>query len=302
MEEINASFKASDKLALGSSQIIAFRKPDSTLEELFETTTQRWTLQWLTKCHSIIKDVASALQALHKSGFAHGHLDPAALGCFSSGETNAWKLMELGHSTKLGTAMSKDSFSGFYRLAPPESITNAKKPAESDASVVSSSDASVSSFASMSSFRSSKPFRKRLSLSSTLKCRTTPRARFVPESCLASPAWDAWALGVIMAQAFVMNGSVFPGTGITDKLVMGRLLKFDAVEVEKITGEVRCVAGVFASDLVGRLLDPNPETRLSSMSKVLRHRYFHEPVREIMKPKKASIFGKPTKVQEKGEF
>ena len=301
MEEINSSFKASDKLALGSSQIIAFRKPDSTLEELFETTTQRWTLQWLTKCHSIIKDVASALQALHKSGFAHGHLDPAALGCFSSGETNAWKLMELGHSTKLGTTMSKDSFSGFYRLAPPESITDAKKPAESDASIVSSSDASVSSFASMSSFRSSKPFRKRLSLSSTLKCRTTPRARFVPESCLASPAWDAWALGVIMAQAFVMNDSVLPGNGITDKLVMGRLLNFDAVEVEKITGKVRCVAGVFASDLVGRLLDPNPETRLNSMSKVLRHRYFHEPVREIMKPKKASMFGKQTKVQEKGE-
>jgi len=236
------------------------------------------------------------LQALHKSGFAHGHLDPAALGCFSSGEINVWKLMELGHSTKLGTTMSKDSFSGFYRLAPPESITDAKKPAESDASVVSSSDASVSSF------RSSKPFRKRLSLSLTHKSRTTPHARFVPESCLASPAWDAWALGVIMAQAFVMNGSVLPGTGITDKLVMDRLLKFDAVEVEKITGEVRCVAGVFASDLVGRLLDPNPETRLNSMSKVLRHRYFHEPVREIMKPKKASIFGKPTKVQEKGEF
>ena len=148
MEEIKASFKASEKLALGSSQIIAFQKPDSTLEEQFQTTTQRWTLQWLTECHSMIKDVASALQALHKSGFAHGHLEPAVLGCFSSDETSAWKLMELGHSTKLGSTMSRDSFSGFYRLAPPESITKAKKSDDSD-------DASVSSFASTSSFRTS---------------------------------------------------------------------------------------------------------------------------------------------------
>ena len=298
MEEIKASFKASEELALGSSQIIAFQKPDSTLEELFETTTQRWTLQWLTKCHSMIKDVASALQALHKSGFAHGHLGPAVLGCFSSGETNAWKLMELGHSTKFGSTMSRDSFSGFYRLAPPESITDAKKSTDGDASVVSSSDASVSSFASASSSRTSKSLRKRLSLSSTRKSRNIPHASFVPENCLASPAWDAWALGVIMAQAFVMNSSVLPGAGVTDELVMGRLLKFDAVEVQKITREVRGVAGVFASDLVGRLLDPNPETRLNSMSKVLRHRYFHEPVRETMNPKKAPIFGKMTKVQE----
>ena len=290
MEEIKASFKASEKLALGSSQIIAFQKPDSTLEEQFQTTTQRWTLQWLTECHSMIKDVASALQALHKSGFAHGHLEPAVLGCFSSDETSAWKLMELGHSTKLGSTMSRDSFSGFYRLAPPESITKAKKSDDSD-------DASVSSFASTSSFRTSMSLRKRLS-----KSRNIPQARFVPENCLASPAWDAWALGIIMAQAFVMNSPVLPGAGITDELVMGRLLKFDAVEVQKITGEVRAVAGVFASDLVGRLLDPNPETRLNSMSKVLRHRYFHEPVREMMKPKRASMFGKNTKVQENGDF
>ena len=111
------------------------------------------------------------------------------------------------------------------------------------------------------------------------------KTKFVPESCLASPAWDAWALGIIMAQLLLPNGSfVLPCAEATDKFVMVCLSYFDVSDVQDIVGEVRCIAGNFAADLIGRLLDPNPDTRLHSMSKILRHRYFHEPVSEPIKP------------------
>lgn len=109
--------------------------------------------------------------------------------------------------------------------------------------------------------------------------------QFVPENCLASPAWDAWALGIIMAQLLLPHDSfVLPCAEATDELVMNRLSYFDIPDVQDIVGEIRCIAGNFAADLIGRLLDPNPENRLHSMSKVLRHRYFHETVCEPIKP------------------
>ena len=127
--------------------------------------------------------------------------------------------------------------------------------------------------------------------------------KFVPESCLASSAWDAWALGIIMAQLLVPNDSfTLPCAEATDELVMNRLSSFDMSDVQDIAGEVRSIAGNHAANLILRLLDPNPETRLHSMSKILLHRYFHEPVCESMKPidpsktdkkaKRATRFGK----------
>ena len=306
---MKASFKANRELVPGSAQFIAFQKPASTLEEILETAPkERATLSWLTKCNSILKNVALALQDLHNAGLIHGHLEPATLGYFSYGETSAWKLMEIGPSTRIGSAMSRDSFSGFYRLSPPESIFGR---AESDVSIGISNETrgqeqvpiASSTDVSESSLASSRPSRLLLRQGLKKKERELRKRasrdesqRFVPENFLASPTWDAWAFGVIMAQMFVLHSSVLPGAKTTDELVVDHLSNFDAVDAQTIADEVRSVAGNYAANLVGRLLDPNPETRLHSMSKVLRHRYFHEPVCEPMKPIDPSATDKKAKM------
>ena len=395
---MKASFKANQELVAGSAKVIAYVKPDLVLKELIGVTPlQKSTLSWLVKCNEIIKAIALALQNLHNSGLIHGHLEPSVVGCFSSSDdttTKAWKLMEIGQSVKLGSAMSGVSFSSYF---PPESIFDAQKrclethnvtgngdnlirtvrddsiePSSADKAkswiksktygqvatgVSSPSDASVSSIASSPRLSKLLPFKSRGRVSTwddnpsiistqeeeikrlrqaliqkerelhmhtstspkNTKERKPPKSptsnisslgqdqgnapKFVPESCLASSAWDAWALGVIMAQLLVPNDSfILPCAEATDELVMNRLSFFDMSDVRDIVGEVRCIAGNLAADLIGRLLDPNPETRLHSMSKVLRHRYFHEPVCEPMKPidpsetdkkaKRATRFGK----------
>lgn len=395
---MKASFKANQELVPGSAQVIAYAKPDLVLKELIEVThLQKSTLSWLIKCNRIIKDIASALQNLHNSGLVHGHLEPPVLGSFSSIDdtTNVWKLMKIGQSVKIGSAMSGDLFSSYF---PPESIFDAEKsrleaqkddfllndnvtkesihtPAKGNSDgpcsakdtggqikrknhgqvgMPSSSDISVSSIASSPRLSKLLPFKargrgsnwddncsiistqeeeiKRLRQALIQKERelhmhtspknarerkpslfsTTPKSstntmsnlgqeqrnerKFVPESCLASPAWDAWALGIIMAQLLLPNDSfVLPCAEATDELVMNRLSYFDMSDVQDIVQEIRCIAGNFAADLIGRLLDPNPETRLYSMSKILRHRYFHEPVSEPIKPIDPSLTDKKAK-------
>lgn len=412
VEDMKASFKANQELVPGSAQVIAYAKPDLVLKEFIEVAPlQKSTLSWLIKCNGIIKDVVSALQNLHNSGLVHGHLEPSVVGSFSSGDkTNVWKLMEIGQSVKIGSAMSGDLFSSYF---PPECIFDADKsrlgaqkdnfllndnnPEDNESTSIhtstrgnrngpgsaketggqierknhgqvgipSSSDISVSSIASSPRLSKLLPFKARgrgsnwddnCSIISTqeeeikrlrqaliqkereLHEHTSPKnarerkpslfstspksptntisdlgqdhrkTKFVPESCLASPAWDAWALGIIMAQLLLPNGSfVLPCAEATDKLVMVRLTYFDMSDVQDIVGEVRCIAGNFAADLVGRLLDPNPETRLHSMSKILRHRYFHEPVSEPIKPIDPSLTDKKAKMttrfgKRKGHF
>lgn len=345
VEDIKASFKANHELDLvpGSAQVIAYAKPEMVLKELIGVASfKKSTRSWLIKCNGIIKDVALALQNLHSSGLIHGHLEPSVLGSFSSSDdtTNVWKLMKIGQSVKIGSAMSGDSFSSYF---PPESIFDSEKSRlEAQKDISSSSDISVSSVASSRRLSKFLPLKargrgsnwdencstistqeeeiKRLRQALIQKERelhmhaspknarerktslfsTTPKShtnaisnlgqdlrktqKFVPESCLASPAWDAWGLGIIMAQILLPNESfVLPCSEATDELVMNRLSYFDMSNVQDIVGEVRCIAGKFAADLIGRLLDPNPETRLHSMSMILRHRYFHEPVSQPIK-------------------
>lgn len=126
VEDMKASFKANQELVPGSAQVIAYAKPDLVLKELIEVAPpQKSTLSWLIKCNGIIKDIASALQNVHNSCLVHGHLEPSVVGSFSSGDTtNVWKLMEIGQSVKIGSAMSGDIFSSYF---PPECIFHAEK-------------------------------------------------------------------------------------------------------------------------------------------------------------------------------
>lgn len=103
--------------------------------------------------------------------------------------------------------------------------------------------------------------------------------RFAPEKCMASPAWDAFAMGEIMAQLFLSRSLALPVYAGTNERVLNRLSCYDEPDVDIISQEVRAAAGDLAADLVSRLLDPSPSSRLSSMSKVLCHRYFHDPIR-----------------------
>ena len=49
---------------------------------------------------------------------------------------------------------------------------------------------------------------------------------------------------------------------------------------KSVKEEVRDSAGDLAADLIARLLHPNPNERIESMSKVLQHKYFHEEALE----------------------
>jgi len=102
--------------------------------------------------------------------------------------------------------------------------------------------------------------------------------RFVPEKVMALPSWDVWGLGLIMAELLLGKSTLLPCHAATDAEFMDDLAEFNETKVAAISEDVRDVAGDLAADLILRLLHPEPQKRISSISKILQHKYFHESV------------------------
>jgi len=107
----------------------------------------------------------------------------------------------------------------------------------------------------------------------------TPSAvQFAPEMCIASPAWDTWSFGVMMAQLLTggKHKEALPSHSETDESFLQKLISFDQTNLENICRSVKKDAGERAADLVEQLLDPSPYRRMKSMNHVLSHRYFDD--------------------------
>jgi hypothetical protein len=96
-----------------------------------------------------------------------------------------------------------------------------------------------------------------------------------------------------MAEVIIGKSPLLPCSVDNDDDFLMKLSKFDDVQLAAICEEVKEVGGPLAADLVGRLLNPKPQQRISSMDKVLQHRYFHE---EVIEPKKINSRGRAAKV------
>lgn len=97
---------------------------------------------------------------------------------------------------------------------------------------------------------------------------------FSPNRCTASPAWDAWGLGLIMVQLLVGRSTNLPNFEKADDALMNNLHAFDKEALRKLHKQVLRAADADAADLVVRLLHPDPQYRPSRMGKILRHKYF----------------------------
>jgi len=100
--------------------------------------------------------------------------------------------------------------------------------------------------------------------------------QFVPEKVMASPIWDIWGVGLIMAQLLLGKTKLLPCNADTDEEFLEAIVEFDDIKVSAISEEVREVAGDLAADLVARLLHPKPQQRIGTVSKMLQHKYFRE--------------------------
>ncbi len=146
--------------------------------------------------------------------------------------------------------------------------------------------------------------------------------RYAPEKVMASPTWDVWSFGLLMAQLILGRTPLLPCFAESDDEFIEQLMLFQETQLavstrqsflslcfhldngrcysqsildlvhsyQAICEEVRENAGDLAADLVARLLHPKPERRIESISKVLQHRYFHE---EVVKTK--NRFGRSRK-------
>jgi len=110
------------------------------------------------------------------------------------------------------------------------------------------------------------------------KYKIVDEVRFVPEKVMASPSWDIWGLGLIMAELLLGKSVLLPCNQDSDAEFLDELAEFDEIKVIAISEEVRDVAGDLAADLIMRLLHPKPQQRIGSIYKVLHHKYFHEAV------------------------
>jgi len=117
--------------------------------------------------------------------------------------------------------------------------------------------------------------------------------RYAPEKLMASALWDVWSYGIIMAEVIIGKSPLLPCSADTDEDFLLKLSNFDDIKLSALCEEVKDVAGPLAADLVGRLLNPKPQQRISCMDKVLQHRYFHE---EVIEAKKVNTRGRASKV------
>lgn len=117
--------------------------------------------------------------------------------------------------------------------------------------------------------------------------------RYAPEKLMASALWDVWSYGIIMAEVIIGKSPLLPCSADTDEDFLLKLSNFDEIKLSALCEEVKDAAGPLAADLVGRLLNPKPQQRISCMDKVLQHRYFHE---EVIEAKKVNNRGRASKV------
>jgi len=102
---------------------------------------------------------------------------------------------------------------------------------------------------------------------------------------MASASWDVWSFGLIMVEAIIGKSSLLPSSSHSNDEFLEHLSRFSDTDLVAICDEVGEIAGQFAVDLVARLLHPKPQQRITSMDKVLQHKYFYE---EVIEPSYAS--------------
>eukprot|EP00558_Chaetoceros_sp_UNC1202_P006749 CAMPEP_0197233698 /NCGR_PEP_ID=MMETSP1429-20130617/1699_1 /TAXON_ID=49237 /ORGANISM="Chaetoceros sp., Strain UNC1202" /LENGTH=228 /DNA_ID=CAMNT_0042691999 /DNA_START=12 /DNA_END=698 /DNA_ORIENTATION=- len=117
---------------------------------------------------------------------------------------------------------------------------------------------------------------------------------FAPEKVMASPSWDIWCFGLLMAESIIGKSPLLPSCADTNDEFLEKLSKFNDVQLSAVCEEVRETGGEYAADLVARLLHPKPQQRISSINKVLQHKYFHERVMDNAPKKSLSKAVRPS--------
>jgi len=98
------------------------------------------------------------------------------------------------------------------------------------------------------------------------------------DGILATPAFDMWGFGVIMANILLGRCMNLPTFEKADDAIMKKLYFYNNEELEKICKKVESCVGVDAADLIRKLLQKDPRNRPQSMDEVLSHVYFHSSV------------------------
>ena len=114
---------------------------------------------------------------------------------------------------------------------------------------------------------------------------------YTTRTCMASPSWDAFSYGELMAHVLLETSTVLPVHEKETVAIMKRLARFNKNSIDTLKQELSHTAGDLASDLIARLVEPNPAQRLSSISKALSHRFFHDDIELFAQPDSADLIG-----------
>jgi ankyrin repeat protein len=100
------------------------------------------------------------------------------------------------------------------------------------------------------------------------------RIIYFPEGIVATPAFDIWGFGVIMANILLGRCMDLPTFEKADDAIMKKLFFYNDLDLEKISNKVEACVGEDAADLIRMLLQKDPRNRPQSMDEVLSHAYF----------------------------
>ena len=98
---------------------------------------------------------------------------------------------------------------------------------------------------------------------------------YFPEGIVATPAFDIWGFGVIMANILLGRCMDLPTFEKADDAIMKKLFFYNDLDLEKISNKVEACVGEDAADLIRMLLQKDPRNRPQCMDEVLSHAYFH---------------------------
>uniref|UniRef100_A0A7S1FUX9 Protein kinase domain-containing protein n=2 Tax=Corethron hystrix TaxID=216773 RepID=A0A7S1FUX9_9STRA len=288
---------------------IAFECPDHTLADVFQRSDiiakgQRW----MDRCRVVLKHIADGMKFVHQRGILHGELTPNNIGKF--GDT--WKIMGLGISTSFGHAMRGTPHHAIPPESVTSIAIDGGENYEEDDASVSSKPLGILK-GSLSGNQRVK-FHEKIDdgsrdndfgftdeegdiddairakdkiierLQQTIEEGTKKivnayavrnyECSYSPERCLAGPTWDIWAFGLIMAQLIIGQSHLVPNKEMPIERLLLILNSFDEHYLENLKSQVNSIDGKIAADLLAHLLHPLPEERVSTMSKILKHKYF----------------------------
>lgn len=295
---------------------IAYQCPEHTLANVFQCSHMiaRGT-KWMNRCRDVLGHVGTGIRYIHQRGIVHGELTPDNIGKYgdtwkimSIGFSAPFGHAMRGHphqaippeSVSCATnfkgiekdvkgplkpsGILKSSLNGVERVKFHDTIDDGSRDSFSDIQKVNT-DSLSNDYLSIDEMINGKELViKKLQKMIEDGSRKFAHAyvgsaytcTYTPERCLAGPTWDIWAFGLLMVQLLVGESSMIPNSTTSVERLLLKMYAFDEYSLEIIKNQVSLVDGEMAANLIGGLLHPSPEERLSTVGKVLKHKYFHK--------------------------